>query len=194
MKLKKNAKVGEILEANSGKKLCWNGYAWEKVVEDVSNDTVFTRKTSQDAIREVPEGEVDDINYIFELKGLPLAGSEQVYLNGVLQKRGSGKDYILVSNRVYFVEPPSFGSTLVCTYATSSSTELRGDTPEGLVDGENSIFILLQTPVPGTEHVFLNGILQQPGASGDYTLNDNLVVFNEPPPADSLIACDYSFV
>jgi hypothetical protein len=194
MKLKKDAKIGEILETKSGKKVCWNGFAWEKVAVETPTDIVFTRKTSQDVVREIPDGEINDINYIYTLQGIPLSNSEQVYLNGVLQKRGTVGDYTVVEKRLYFVEPPMVGSTITCTYSTSSNTERRGEIPVGDIDGENEVFILHQNPANGTEHVFLNGILQQPGLTGDYTLEGNTLIFNEAPAAGSVVICDYNFV
>ena len=52
------------------------------------------------------------------------------------------------------------------------------ETPFGLVDGSNSTFILAHTPLPGTETVYLNGILQHNGMSMDYTINGNTISFN----------------
>jgi hypothetical protein len=195
MKLKKNAQVGELMIVEkSEKNLVWNGYAWDKSVEEVADNTVFIRKASRDVTREIPDGEINDVNYIFMLEDVPLSGSEQVYLNGILQKRGTGRDYTIVENRLYFVEPPMIGSVITCTYSTSSNTELRGEIPIGDIDGENEMFVLQRTPVSGTEHIFLNGILQAPGENFDYVLKDNLLVFNEAPAAGSLVICDYSFV
>jgi hypothetical protein len=61
--------------------------------------------------------------------------------------------------------------------------------PIGLVDGLNSEFYLENTPADGTEHIFLNGLLQN--FDYDYTLEDNKIIFFEAPPANSIILCSY---
>lgn len=44
------------------------------------------------------------------------------------------------------------------------------ETPVGIVDGVNAVFTLANTPYAGTETVFLNGLMLEPGASNDYQL------------------------
>lgn len=44
------------------------------------------------------------------------------------------------------------------------------ETPSGLVNGSNTTFTLANTPVAGTEEVFINGLLMEPGAGNDYTI------------------------
>jgi len=44
------------------------------------------------------------------------------------------------------------------------------ETPAGSVNGSNTTFTLANPVVPGTESVYLNGILQEPGIGNDYTI------------------------
>lgn len=44
------------------------------------------------------------------------------------------------------------------------------ETPAGAVNGTNGIFTLANVPLAGTEQVYVNGILQEPGATNDYTI------------------------
>ena len=53
--------------------------------------------------------------------------------------------------------------------------------PVGIIDGVNTIFSLAATPNPGTEQVFLNGIMQESGESGDYTISGSTITFNVAP-------------
>ena len=48
---------------------------------------------------------------------------------------------------------------------------INRETPAGVVDGANAVFQLAYAPVLGTENVFLNGMLMEPGAGNDYTID-----------------------
>lgn len=45
------------------------------------------------------------------------------------------------------------------------------ETPSGAVNGTNTTFTLASTPLVGTEEVFINGLLMEPGAGNDYTIS-----------------------
>lgn len=51
------------------------------------------------------------------------------------------------------------------------------ETPTGTVNGTNATFTLANTPVSGSEHVFVNGILQNVGAGNDYTISGATITF-----------------
>lgn len=195
MKLKKQAVKGEIIKSESKKfGLCWNGFAWERVkTEEITEDTLFVRTVSRDVSREAPAGVIDGVNFIFELEYSPLMLSEQVFLNGLLQKRGSEYDYTIVGSRIYFVEPPMPGSTIQCNYVAGSSGEVRNEKLVGLADGENSIYTLSKNPISGSENVFLNGLLQREGVDEDYVLQGNVIIFAEAPLPGSTLLCNYNY-
>lgn len=50
--------------------------------------------------------------------------------------------------------------------------------PAGTQNGSNLVFTLANTPISGTEQVFLNGLLLRPGASYDYTISGATITFN----------------
>jgi hypothetical protein len=52
-----------------------------------------------------------------------------------------------------------------------SANFVTRETPTGLINGSNTAFSLANTPVAGTEMVFLNGILQEVGGGNDYTIS-----------------------
>ena len=64
-------------------------------------------------------------------------------------------------------------------------------TPAGLVDGLNNQFILDYEPIPGSDHLYTNGLLQDNKTDGDYMINKNIITFNEPPMIGSIIKCTY---
>jgi hypothetical protein len=45
------------------------------------------------------------------------------------------------------------------------------ETPSGTINGTNPTFTLANTPIAGTEQVYLNGMLLEPGAGNDYTIS-----------------------
>lgn len=61
------------------------------------------------------------------------------------------------------------------------------ETPSGTINGSNATFTLANTPVSGTEEVYLNGLLQDPGAGNDYTISGaTITMLNVPVPGDKL--------
>jgi hypothetical protein len=65
---------------------------------------------------EVPTGDVDGSNAAFVVANTPKTGTLQVYLNGLLQKPGSGKDYTLATATVTFTVAPESGDLILCNY------------------------------------------------------------------------------
>lgn len=45
------------------------------------------------------------------------------------------------------------------------------ETPTGAVNGSNTTYTLANTPISGSESVFVNGLLQESGAGNDYTIS-----------------------
>jgi len=63
--------------------------------------------------------------------------------------------------------------------------------PTGLVNSLNAIFTLAAIPAIGTEHVFLNGLLQDAGASEDYTISGDTLTFSQAPRTGSKLRVSY---
>jgi hypothetical protein len=68
-------------------------------------------------------------------------------------------------------------------------THVDKETPTGNVDGVNSNFTLTYTPIPNSEHVYLNGLLQD--EIDDYTIEYNVIKFTYPPLNGMKIRCSY---
>jgi hypothetical protein len=68
--------------------------------------------------REVPTGTINGSNATFTLANTPVAGSEEVYVNGVLQNVGSGNDYTISSATITFESGaiPQTGDTVLVNY------------------------------------------------------------------------------
>lgn len=52
------------------------------------------------------------------------------------------------------------------------------EVPSGTVDGINATFTLSSSPVAGSSHVYVNGSLQEVGATADYTIAGATITFN----------------
>ena len=71
------------------------------------------------------------------------------------------------------------------------STMVNKETPIGSIDGVNSVFILVNAPVDNSEHVYLNGLLQDSDYGSDYTMDGSKITFVQPPFQGSKIKCTY---
>jgi hypothetical protein len=66
-------------------------------------------------VRETPSGTVNGSNTAFTLANTPTAGTESVYLNGLLQEPG-GEDYSITGADISFVTAPETGARIRVTY------------------------------------------------------------------------------
>jgi len=66
--------------------------------------------------KEIPVGAINGVNDSFLLKYKPITGSDHVYLNGMLQEGGEQCDYILDNENIIFLDPPTPGMIIVCSY------------------------------------------------------------------------------
>jgi hypothetical protein len=73
--------------------------------------------------RETPNGQINGINKIFTLTHAPLAGSEQVFLNGVLQEEGPSGDYSISGSAIQFNVAPKTSWTVFVTYLYANEAE-----------------------------------------------------------------------
>lgn len=63
------------------------------------------------------------------------------------------------------------------------------ETPSGSINGSNTAFTLANTPVAGSEHIYLNGILLESGGGNDYTISGaNITMLTAPVSGDRLKA------
>lgn len=155
-----------------------------------------TKSTNIQVYKEVPIGSIDGTNAIFELRNEPVMGSEHLYLNGLLVEDGIYSDYTISGSTITFCEPLLEGMKLHCTYYYATQTTVRlfadKEQPYGAVDGTNTIFALAHEPVLGSEHVYLNGILQESNGE-DYSMETNTIYFIVAPESGSRLRCTYYY-
>lgn len=63
--------------------------------------------------------------------------------------------------------------------------------PVGVVDGINKLFSLSRLPITNSEHIFLNGMLQENGEEFDYIIDGKNIIFNQAPISNMRIICSY---
>lgn len=80
---------------------------------------------------------------------------------------------------------PAGGGTL------SPTNFVTRETPGGTVNGSTTAFTLANTPTAGTEHVYLNGLLQEPGAGNDYTISGATITYLTAPVTGDKIRVSY---
>lgn len=66
--------------------------------------------------KEIPSGAINGSNVTFTLANTPIAGSEHVYLNGVLQESGAGNDYTITVSAITYLSAPLTGEKVRVTY------------------------------------------------------------------------------
>lgn len=73
----------------------------------------------------------------------------------------------------------------------AASNFVDRETPAGSVNGANTTFTLTNTPVSGSESVYLNGLLQEPGAGNDYTISGATITYLTAPVSGDKIRVSY---
>jgi len=146
--------------------------------------------------KEIPYGAVDGVNTTFTLEHAPTPGSEHLYLNGLLVEEGADTDYFISGSTITFSEPLLAGMQLQCTYHYNSeqltNVFVDKEIPYGLINGTNKTFTLADNPVLGSEHLYLNGVLQQSGGN-DYVIDNNVIIFIEAPLEGMTLRCTYYY-
>ena len=90
----------------------------------------------------------------------------------------------------------TLGSTAI-TYTQDTSSGLTTanfvdkEVPSGSINGANTSFVLANTPTAGTEHVYLNGILQESGAGNDYTISTATITMLTAPLSGEKLRVTY---
>jgi hypothetical protein len=79
-----------------------------------TNPTTFT--SANFVTGETPSGTVNGSNVTFTLANAPTAGSQELYLNGILLESGAGNDYTISGVTISMLVTPQTGDKLRATY------------------------------------------------------------------------------
>ena len=69
--------------------------------------------------------------------------------------------------------------------------QIVNEIPSGDIDGINTTYMLLSTPIEGTLVVELNGLVQTLGSGRDYLLSGNQIIFTKAPKIGNTILVQY---
>jgi hypothetical protein len=119
----------------------------------------------------------------------PISTATQTALNG---KEGT----ITAGTTAQFFRGDKTFQTLNTAALSDFGTAVQGkfvtrETPSGAVNGTNTSFVLANTPVAGSESVFLNGILQEPGVGNDYTISVATITYLTAPVTGDKVRVSY---
>lgn len=70
--------------------------------------------------------------------------------------------------------------------------QVTREEPSGSVNGTNTVYNLSNIPINGSECVYLNGLLQEPGLGNDYTISGGTITFADAPVAGDRIRVNYT--
>ena len=82
----------------------------------LSVDAITDNIVEADIAKENESANCNDSQTQFTLASTPVANSVQVYLNGLLQEDGSGKDYTISGTTITFTTAPATGDILIVHY------------------------------------------------------------------------------
>lgn len=99
-----------LCTADAGGTLGTTAITWQQI------PTTAGYTTTNFIVREVPTGAIDGSNTAFVLANTPTSGSEEVYLNGLLQDQGAGKDYTISSGTITMLTAPLTGEKILVNY------------------------------------------------------------------------------
>jgi hypothetical protein len=126
--------------------------------------------------------------------------SLEVGANGLQVKQGTaGQVYVANSSGVLapvtlsgdVSSVTAAGEVTLATSVLKAANYITREAPSGSVNGTNAVYTLAATPVSGSESVFLNGILQEPGAGNDYTISGGTITFADAPVSGDRIRVSY---
>lgn len=99
--------------------------------------------------------------------------------------------WLCTSNQGGTLETTAITWQQVNSSGLTSSNFVDKETPSGSVNGSNVTFTLADTPVSGSEHVYLNGLLQESGSGNDYTISGTTITMAAAPLSGEKIRVSY---
>lgn len=96
----------------------------------------------------------------------------------------ANQDGILGTTAVTFQQIPTSAGLVASNFVDK-------EVPSGAINGSNATYALANTPTIGTEHVYVNGLLQESGAGNDYTISGATITMSTALAAGEKIRVTY---
>jgi hypothetical protein len=155
-----------------------------KLAPSLANVRAYGAAQSDDTNIQETLGQGDGSNLVFTLSETPLGDAYVMVLaNGVLQRKGL--HYTIVGRTITFLVAPAADQTIEAVYRNDATQSLSDptqyeETPAGLVDGANKIFVLANTPTSNQSvKIYLDGDFQTQGVH--YTIVGKTITFVTAP-------------
>ena len=153
-------------------------------------------------LNETPVGLINGSNTAYTTASVYATGSLRVYLNGQRLTFGVGNDYVEAGQGFTMQYAPATSDVLLVDYNVTNAKFIQGsnsiivqETPTGIVNGTNTIFITLQAKyVANTIELFINGLQQT--KTTDYTETSpasGTITFTVPPLSGDVLKVSYQF-
>lgn len=126
-----------------------------------------------------------NVNTINEMLRIP----EERRRAGMIVGVNGGENYFKLKNIDWTGKLTDWDEVFFQTTLNDVIKYIDKETPIGIVDDNNKIFELYSQPITNSEHIYLNGLLQD--FNEDYTLMGNYLIFTEAPMVNSRIRCSY---
>lgn len=154
-----------------------------------------TSKALKVADKGIKIGQVDTTTLVDGINGITTdaGGLLGVKVGDGVQIDGSGNVAIKIdplSSTALTTSANGLKLVLPVDVVTNSKIVTR-EPANGTIDGVNMVFTLAYPIVPGSECVYLNGILMDEGAGNDYTISGQVITFLYPPEINDKLRVNY---
>jgi hypothetical protein len=117
-------------------------------------------------------------------------------LSGSLTKLTDGSPYLVAGSNISVSTNLNGSITIASTAGAGNTVSFMRwmEVPVGDVDGINTVYSLSKAPAPANAlMLYVNGVLQRPGAENDYYLTSNTFMLNYPPVSGSHLLATYRY-
>jgi hypothetical protein len=94
----------------------YNGYEVDNAGRVIGYYEIPYLQAGNRVTRETPTGTINSSNTNFTLANIPVAGTEEIFRNGVLQDEGAGNDYTISGPTISFAVAPDPGEKIRANY------------------------------------------------------------------------------
>lgn len=152
-----------------------------------SFEPVITSGTTAQYFRGDKSFQTLDTNVVTENGNLYFTNARAI--DSLLTGYTSGSGTVVATDSILIAIQKLNGN--ISNINSSSVIFVTRETPSGSVNSSNVTFTLANTPTSGSEEVFLNGMLLEPGSGNDYTISGTTITMLATPTTGEKIRVNY---